>query len=419
MAVKWIKAKSPGVRYHEHVTRKHGIRFDRYYSIRYKLGGKDKEEGLGWASQGWTEQKAVERLAELKQNQRDGKGPQTLQEKREKAQLQRQAEKEAKEQAEKENVTFGDYFTKTYFPTFEIGRKKDTARKAKEHFKNWIDPVIGKIPLKDVKPFAIEKIKMNILTAGKAPRSLQYVFATIRQAWNMARLEGLVLNESPTKNVKVPKVDNRRVRFLSHNEAETLLNSLQERDSTAHDMALLSLHTGLRMGEITGLKWSHIDTERGIIRVMDPKGGERRAAFMTDKVKAMIEARKRRGPEDYVFTRTEGEPLKEMPRVFFEVVADLGFNQDITDARQKVVAHTLRHTFASWHVMAGTDIYTLKELMGHSVIQMTERYAHLSNGTLQNATKALEKAIINAGQERGITEASEPGKSGQIVNFTK
>ena len=154
------------------------MKFDRYYSVRYKLNGKDKEEALGWASQGWTEQKAVERLAELKQNQRTGEGAQTLQEKRKNAELQRQAEKEAQEQAERENVTFGYYFENTYFPTFEVGRKKETTRKAKEHFKNWIDPVIGKTPLKDVKSFAIEKIKKNILTAGKAPRSLQYVFAT-------------------------------------------------------------------------------------------------------------------------------------------------------------------------------------------------------------------------------------------------
>ena len=83
--------------------------------------------------------------------------------------------------------------------------------------------------------------------------------------------------------------------FLSHEEAETLLKALQDKDPLTHDLALLSLHTGLRMGEMASLKWSHIDLDRGIIRVMDPKGGEGRAAFMTAKVKAMFEAMKRRG----------------------------------------------------------------------------------------------------------------------------
>jgi site-specific recombinase XerD len=76
------------------------------------------------------------------------------------------------------------------------------------------------------------------------------------------------------------------------------------------------------------------------------------------------------------------------------------------------VAHTLRHTFASWHVTAGTDIYTLKELLGHSIIQMTERYSHLAPGTLQNATKKLEMAIEIAGQEKTDQE-----QAGQVVNI--
>jgi len=146
---------------------------------------------------------------------------------------------------------------------------------------------------------------------------------------------------------------------------------------------------------------------------MNPKGGVGRAAFMTERVKAMFEGLTQGEPEGLIFTSATGKPLKEMPRIFFEVVADLKFNEGITDARQKVVAHTLRHTFASWHVTAGTDIYTLKELLGHSVIAMTERYSHLAPATLQNATKTLERAIESAEQEKGKEQ------SGQVVNFLK
>ena len=413
MASKWIKTTFSGVRYRRHPTRKNGVNLDQYFTIRYKLNGKDKEEGLGWAKEGWTASKAYNRLTELKANKKSGEGPQTLAEKRTIEQAQKAAKEEAAALQKKENVTFSYYFEKVYYPTFQVGRKKETTRKAKEHFKNWLEPVIGQIPLKDVKPFTLEKIKKNILDAGKSPRTLQYVLATFRQVWNMARRDGLVAGDTPTRSIKKPKVDNRRVRFLSHKEADTLLNALQEKDATAYNMALLSLHTGLRMGEITGLKWSHIDTERGIIRVMNPKGGEGRAAFMTERVKTMFEGLTQGEPEGRIFTRTTGEPLKEMPRIFFEVVAALGFNEGITDPRQKVVAHTLRHTFASWHVTAGTDIYTLKELLGHSVIQMTERYSHLAPGTLQNATKTFEGAIKSAEQKKTKEQ------SGQVVNFPK
>jgi site-specific recombinase XerD len=85
--------------------------------------------------------------------------------------------------------------------------------------------------------------------------------------------------------------------------------------------------------------------------------------------------------------------LKETPKMFAEVVADLDLNNGITDRRQRVYFHTCRHTFASWHVSAGTDLYTVKELMGHSVIAMTERYSHLGKNTLLNATKNFEQAI--------------------------
>ena len=66
MAAKWKKTKYPGVRYYEHATRKHGIRKDRYYAIRYQKEGKRKEEGLGWASKGWTAEEANVELSELK-----------------------------------------------------------------------------------------------------------------------------------------------------------------------------------------------------------------------------------------------------------------------------------------------------------------------------------------------------------------
>lgn len=428
MARQWTKTNHKGLRYFEHETRKHGKKKDRYYSIRFRLDGKLHHFGVGWLSDGIPdtirkeepnlgfEDYCLKLLRQYKGNIKTGTGPKSPKEKRYIEQERLELAEQERAQAEAENVTFSYYFEKVYYPTFQVGRKKATTRKANEHFKNWLEPVIGNIPLKDVKPFTLEKIKKNLLDAGKSPRTLQYVLATFRQVWNMARRDGIVTGDTPTRTIKRPKVDNRRVRFLSHKEADTLLNALQEKDTTAYRMALLSLHTGLRMGEITGLKWSHVDTERGIIRVMNPKGGEGRAAFMTAQIKAMFEGMKRGEPESFVFTRMSGEPLKEMPlkempRIFFEVVAELKLNEGITDPRQKVVAHTLRHTYASWHVAAGTDIYTLKELLGHSVIQMTERYSHLAPETMQNATRGFEQAIQNAGQEKTKEQ------NGDVINF--
>mgnify|MGYP000971734166 FL=1 len=100
MAGQWIKTKSVGVRYRQHPTRKHGVNFDRYFTIRYKVNGLEKSEGLGWASEGWTEKKAAAILAELKANQTMGLGPATLTEKRE---IKRQ-EDEAKAELERQQA---------------------------------------------------------------------------------------------------------------------------------------------------------------------------------------------------------------------------------------------------------------------------------------------------------------------------
>jgi integrase len=402
-----FKTSFKGVRYRKHESRKHGVNYDQYFIIRYKLNGKDKEEGLGWASQGMTATKAYKALNEIKENIKSGQGPQSLAEKREDLLEQKEAEQLEKAQAEKDLKTFGQYFTKDYFPAYAIGRKKTTSRKAQEHFKNWIEPVIGNIPLKEIKPFYIERIKKNVLEAGKAPRTLEYIFATIRQAWNTARLNGLVVGESPTKAIKPPKIDNKRVRFLTYDEAETLLNALKEKDTLAYSLALISLHCGLRLGEIVAIKWGHVNLERGTIDVVDPKGVKGHAVFMTGKVKALFDKMTEGKPDELVFTR-DGEPIKDTPRIYAEVVADLKLNEGITDKRRKVCFHTLRHTFASWHVTTGTDLYTVKELLGHSNISMTERYSHLAPETLLNATRALEKAIKKAEQ-----------KAGQVIRLKK
>jgi len=125
----------------------------------------------------------------------------------------------------------------------------------------------------------------------------------------------------------------------------------------------------------------------------DTKGGPSRPAFMTERVKDMFRSLERKGPSDLVFTSIKGKIIKEVSNAFGRAVKDLGLNTGVEDKRYKVVFHTLRHTFASWLVEDGTDLYAVQKLLGHSTIAMTERYAHLSNGTLQNAVKRLGKSL--------------------------
>lgn len=392
MATKWIKTGYKGVRFREHKARKHGVRRDRYFSIYYQLNGKQKEEGIGWSGDEWTAKKAAIVLNELKKNHLTGEGPQTLKEKRELEKVKRDAAEAEKIRKERENITFAQFFTNSYFPIAKTNKKPESYRKENEHFKNWLEPVLGNLPLKKIFPLNLEKIKKKMLDAGRSPRTIQYVFATFRQIWNMAKRDGLVHAESPTKQVKLPKIDNKRIRFLTHNEAEQLLDNLSVRSMQLYNIALVSLHCGLRADEIFSLKWGSVDIEKGLIFVKDSKSGSR-TAFMTNKVVEMFSRLRHGAPNYYMFIDRKGNKIKSVSNAFDRAVRDLKLNEGIDDNRQKVVFHTLRHTYASWLVEDGTDLYVVKELMGHSTLAITERYAHLGKNKLQAAVRSLEKGM--------------------------
>lgn len=395
MARHYIKTAFVGVRYREHETRKHGIRPDRYFFVRYKLNGKDKEEGLGWSSQGWTAQKAAEKLAKLKEAQRTGEGAITLAQKRQQAAAARQAEAEARATEERDNISLAQVWGK-YLPVAQANKAAHTAYAEEAAYRLWLSPTLADKPLRDIKPIHLERIKKTMAEAGRSAQTVRHVLAALRQVFNFAKRNGLYAGDNPVSMVKKPSADARRLRFLSHDEADRLLAALAERESNVHDMALLALHCGLRAGEIFSLTWGDVDMERGVLILRDTKSGKTRAAYMTEAVTTMLAGMERRGHNDLVFLSANGGRIVQVSETFNRVVTALGLNNGVTDLRQKVVFHTLRHTFASWLVEQGIDLYSVKELMGHGTLAMTERYSHLSPDKLRRAVKTLEAGMNTA-----------------------
>lgn len=394
MAVKYYKTKYPGVRYRLHPSRKHGLKPDMYFAIYYHVNGKRKDEGLGWASNKWTAEKAAGELAKLKEAHRTGKGPQTLKESRELAQERRAAKKAEKEKAEKDAIILKEFYEENYMPLMLTSKKPGSIHAEKVLFKNWIKPYIGGMAFKDIYPLHIEKIKKAMTDKGKSQRSIEYTLSIIRQIWNLAKRDGLIDRDSPTKQVKKPKYDNKRIAFFTYEQADTLLEKIKEKSEQLHNMALLSLHTGMRAGEIFKIKWADVNLQDGLISIQDAKGGSR-AAYMTKEVKAMFQAIKpdNNHADELIFKSSSGEMIKQISNSFDRVTNGLKFNEGITDRRQKLTFHSLRHTFASWLVMQGEPLYTVQKLMGHKTIGLTERYAHLAPDTLKVAVSNFEKNI--------------------------
>ena len=395
MPVQWKSSRYPGIRFYEHRSRKHGVRPDRYFAIRFQVSGKRKEEGLGWASQGWTEKKAVVELARLKEAARKGEGPSSLAEKRQLAEAKRQAAETERAAKEQNSITFGQFWKDAYFPQTQRDKTIRTWKREESFFNKWLNPTLGKFPLKDISPIHLERIKSKMGKAELAPRSISYCLDVIRQVFNRARALGIYEGDSPTAKVKKPKTDNKRLRFLAHDEAAKLLDALADKSQDLHDMALLSLHCGLRAGELFGLEWRDVNLEQGTLTLRDTKNGKTRMAYLTSMAKKVLQTRALETDHNLVFLSRTGGRRMQVSKAFRKAVTELGMNDGVEDARDRLVFHTLRHTFASWLVMAGTPLYTVGKLLGHSSSAMTERYSHLAPDHMKAAVSALESTLIS------------------------
>ncbi len=382
-----------GIKVKKHLTRKYGVKPDIYFTARFQFNGKRINSGLGWASEGWTLDKAIVRMNQLKDEARDGAGVSTHRTKQIEADEQhKERERKAQEeheQQQKDALTINEYFNGIYYPEIQQSKKLTTHRAEEQLFRIWIKPVIGEKSFKDVSTFDLERLKKTILDAGRAPRTVEYCLTTLGQIYRHAERMGYHHGEIPTSRVKKPKFDNKRVRFLSLDEAHNLLDILRGMSRQVHDMALLSLHCGCRAGEIFSLTWGCIDLEHGLINLMETKSGRTRTLSMTPDVKEVMKAMGPGVNGKLVFPAKNGKKIVCMSKSFVRAVKQAGLNDGISDRRQQVTFHTLRHTFASWLVMEGLSLYEVSKLLGHASLVMTERYAHLSPDRNRRAAETM------------------------------
>ena len=418
MTIQWKKTNHTGLRYYEHSTRTYGVKKDRYYNIRFKVDQKGYSYGIGWLSGGIPDEILKEEpglgfedyclklLRKYKNNLKIGSGPQSPKEKRKIERAKREQEAADLDLIEKDAITFDAFFTDTYLPQAENDKKPRTVEREKGLFNVWIKNAIGRLPMKDIAPFHLEKLKKTMKDGEQSPRSIEYALAVVRQVFNVAKKMKVYRGENPTADVDAPKVDNSRMRFLTRAEAEKLLNLLKTKNSDVHDMTLLSLHAGLRFGEITALTWADVDIDKKVLTIRDAKTGSR-YAFLTDQASVMLKNRTQGKPSDYVFKGRKGK-IDRISLTFVRAVDDLKLNDGIDDPRLQICFHSCRHSYASWMIEQGADLYTVQKLLGHKTNTMTQRYAHLSENRLREAAAAL-----------GASWQKDTQEAGKVINFSK
>jgi integrase len=390
--LKWHKTRYQGVYYRISQGEKtHDGKPDRCFFIRYKKEGKRIMEKVGWA--GDEEGYSAETAREIRANR---------------IKSIRHGEELPKEKAK---IPHFSEVWKTYKEWAE-GNKARGGIDDQYLYEKHLKGRLGKKRLNEISSFDLERLKAEIVKKGLSAATVKHCLVLVRQIFNKAIAWKKFQGPNPIKGVKLPTVNNRRERFLTHEEAGKLLAELKKTSEEVHDMALISLHAGLRFGEIADLRGQDLDFLNGIMSIADPKNKTARKAFMTPEVKAALKERFPENQEDLIFSdRWHGETQKQ-PSKTFQRAADRLFNQGVTDRLQRVVFHSLRHSFGSWLAMAGVPLITIKELMGHKSLAMTERYAHLLPDLKKQAALNLadifrESLIKQAEKEKQAQNASE------------
>jgi integrase len=151
-------------------------------------------------------------------------------------------------------------------------------------------------------------------------------------------------------------------------------------------IVIAALNTGMRKGEALGLTWEQVDLKHGFILLDVTKSGERREIPINETLRDTLSGLPRHITGSYVFWQgKDGRRYGDVKKSFRSAVRRAG----IKDFR----FHDLRHTFASQLVMAGADITTVKELLGHKSLAMTMRYAHLAPSHKVDALNILDRKL--------------------------
>lgn len=233
-------------------------------------------------------------------------------------------------------------------------------------------------------------------SSGVSPASINVEIASFSAAWNYCVKRWELTAPNPVIGLYFPSAPG-RLRYLEHEEAARLIQcAALTRSRVLSFFIVLALHTGCRKNELLQLKWKSVDFHRSIITIEaeTTKTGKRRYLPMNRSARDALLSLSRRCEEvgsssAFVFVKTNGQPWRYPDRVFRKALELAGI-EDFT-------VHDLRHTFASWLVSEGVELIKVRDLLGHSSIRMTERYAHLAPFRLHDAVAVLDGLQGNRG----------------------
>ena len=314
-----------------------------------------------------------------------------------------------------EQYTVGQWMDVWFENCAKIKVRPSSHKTYRGYIDNHIKPSIGKIPLGKLSSLDLQKLYKKLLSGGRVERveskkqpkglsakTVRNINQVISSAMDFA-VDQKLISTNPTNGCALPKLEHREMKTLP---AEQLASFLHEaKESGVFELYYIELTTGLRRGELLGLKWEDIDLERGTIQVrrqiaridgevvdapLKTKNSYRSLSIGTDAVEILRNQQKKTSSE-YVFPSPAGGPISpdSVLHMLHRVLKRAGL--------PKIRFHDMRHTFATVALQNGVDIKTVSGMLGHYSAGFTlDTYAHVTTQAQRQAADTMANILADA-----------------------
>ena len=292
-------------------------------------------------------------------------------------------------QAKKHTVGFIiDKYVKEILPS------KTKVKKDWEGQLKWWKDKIGYYKLSDITPSVIVQLRQDLINEKRANNgkfsdtTVNRYITTIQCVFSIAVNEWELLEVNPFFKVKKLKEPRGRVRYLTEQEKDLLLEECKRANNPyLYPVVLLAISTGARKMEILTLKWKNILFDDGLIILYETKNNETRSVPLVGKAKEVLkQLYEDRESDIWVFPSQDGSKPFDVTRSWNKALK----NTNIEDFR----FHDLRHTAASYLAMSGSSLTVVGHILGHKTPQMTKKYSHLTNDYAKEAVENMSKKFI-------------------------
>ena len=283
---------------------------------------------------------------------------------------------------------------------------------------NHIKPNIGKIPLEKLTSLELQKFYKKLLEKGRvdrlesrnqakglSPKTVWNIHQIISSAMKLAQEQKLIAS-NPAEGCALPRMGHQEMKTLPVEQLHSFLR--EAKDSGVFELYYLELATGLRRGELLGLKWEDIDLERGDLRVrrqiaringevveapLKTKNAYRTLPLAEDTVSILLEQKKKVAGSPWVFPSSTGGPISpdSVLHMLHRVLKRAGL--------PRIRFHDLRHTFATLALQNGVDVKTVSGMLGHFSAGFTlDTYAHVTTASQRQAAKTMGSVLSGSFQ---------------------